>query len=226
MNQACLYSGEYLVLGIWGVLLALVRRILFGGLCKDAALGSKGKGKMLKAMTLKYEKSSELNVGIRDIPVFVQKYLCQEKRFGISLGRWRRLPERWTGLILGFGLVESMTLRYVGYDVMFCADRFLAAVTAAAVVYITLLLFESDSLWERARVSLLDYVSNTLYARQDHEYESFEEEASPGTAEEKEADLETKAVEIPKLQEPGIVLEKEEEEIFQEVLSDFLGSST
>ena len=58
-----LYYGEFLVLGIWGLVLTLVRRILFGRLCRDAALGSGAKGKMLKAMTLKFEKSCEVNVG-------------------------------------------------------------------------------------------------------------------------------------------------------------------
>ena len=81
-----LYYGEFLVLGIWGVMLALVRKVLFGRLCRDAALGNGGKGKMLRAMTLKFEKSYEVKVGIHDIPVFVKKYLCQEKKFGIRLG--------------------------------------------------------------------------------------------------------------------------------------------
>lgn len=73
------YYGEFLALGIWGILLALVRRVLFGKLCKEAALGNGGKGKMLKAMTLKFEKSYELNVGVYDRAAFVGKYLCQEK---------------------------------------------------------------------------------------------------------------------------------------------------
>jgi len=71
----------------------------------------------------------------------------------------------------------------------------------------------------------MDYVSNTLYPRQIHVYEGFEEatkeEAGPGT------DL-TIQEEAPKPKEAvkGAFLKKEEEEIFQEVLSDFLGSST
>lgn len=235
--QAWLYYGEFLALGIWGLMLTLVRRILFGGLCKDAALGSNGKGKMQKAMTLKFEKSFEVKVGIYDIPVFVQKYLCQERRFGIRLGRWRRLPERWTGLLVGVGFVEAMVLRYLGYENAFYVNRFLAAVTAAVVVRLAILWFESDSLWEQARVCLLDYVSNTLYPRQIHVYEEFEEEAVPGapavekavertdTEAEKTAphDKETLKAKKP---DKGVRLKKEEEQIFQEVLSDFLGSST
>ena len=129
-----LYYGEFLVLGIWGVMLALVRKVLFGRLCRDAALGNGGKGKMLRAMTLKFEKSYEVKVGIHDIPVFVKKYLCQEKKFGIRLGQWRQLPERWTGMVLGAGFVEAMALRYLGCDGVFCLNRFLAGMTAAAVI--------------------------------------------------------------------------------------------
>jgi len=237
LYHAWIYYGEFLVLGVWGILLALVRRVLFGGLCRDAALGSSGKGKMLKAMTLKFEKSNEVKVGIYDMPVFVQKYLCQEKKFGIRLGRWRRLPERWTGLILGIGFVEAMVLRYLKYDGEFVLNRFLAAVTAAVAVRLVTLIFESESLWERAQILLLDYVSNTLYPRQVHVYEGFEEEAAEAKVSEAEKEGAIKPVQKAaskqektkaKAKEPkkGIVLEKEEEQLFQEVLSDFLGSST
>lgn len=237
VNQVWLYYGEFLALGIWGLMLTLVRRILFGGLCKDAALGSNGKGKMQKAMTLKFEKSFEVNVGIYDISVFVKKYLCQERRFGIRLGRWRRLPERWSGLLIGVGFVEAMILHYLGYENSFCLNRFLAAVTAAVVVKVAILWFESDSLWEQAEVCLLDYVSNTLYPRQVHVYEGFGEEAGsevPVVEEKVESiDTETEKAslhdkEVLKVKRPdrSVRLKKEEEQIFQEVLSDFLGSST
>lgn len=213
------YYGEFLVLGIWGTLLAVIRRILFGRLCKEAALGSGGKGKMLRAMTLKFEKSYEVKVGIHDMQVFVEKYLCQEKKFGIRLDRWRRLPERWTGMVLGAGFVEAMALRWFGQDGFFCLNRFLAAATAAAVIQMTSLWLESESLWKRAQVYLLDYVANTLYPRQIHVYEGFREEAE---------ETEEKAGETrePAGEKKGLHLEKEEEQLFQEVLSDFLGSST
>ena len=222
MYKAWLYYGEFIALGIWGIVLTLARRILFGELCKDAALGSGGKGKMLRAMTLKFEKSYEVKVGIYDIPVFVQKYLCQERKFGIRLGRWRRLPERWTSLILGVGFVESVVLWYLERDAAWCVNRFLAAATAATNVRVAVLWFETDSLWERAQVCLLDYVSNTLYPRQVHTYEDFKDteqalaQAEAEPLQRAEGDGESK----------GVFLKKEEEQIFNEVLTDFLGSST
>ena len=214
------YYGEFLVLGIWGTVLAAARRVLFGKLCREAALGSSGKGKMLRAMTLKFEKSYEVRVGIHDMAVFVKKYLCQEKKFGIRLGRWRKLPERWTGIILGIGFVEAMVLRYLGSEELFCLNRFLAAATAAAMVRVASLLMESESLWEQAQVYLLDYVANTLYPRQIHVYEGFGEETVP------KGEEETKPLQEAVKEKKGLVLEKEEEQLFQEVLSDFLGSST
>lgn len=230
MYQLWLYYGEFLALGVWGVMLALVRRILFGRLCRDTALGDAGKGKMLKSMTLKFEKSFEVKVGICDIPVFVQKYLCQEKKLGIRLIRWRRLPERWTGLTLLAGFVEAMVLLYFGYDESLCLNRFLAAATAAAMVKAAILWFESDSLWEQARVNLLDHVSNTLYPRQLHEYEGFEENPAPETAaahtEEAPVKKGPDGQRKDREKTEGLRLGREEEQIFQEVLSDFLGSST
>ncbi len=218
-----LYYGEFLVLGIWGIGLALARRILFGELCKEAASGTGGKGRMRKAMTLRFEKSYEVKVGICDMQVFVRKYLCQEKRFGIPLEQWRKLPERWTGILSGVGFVETAALYYLGYDSTFCLNRLLAAATAAAVVRVAALWFESDSLWEQAEVYLMDYVSNTLYPRQMHVYEGFEKE---GRTEETQKACQMDAGEPVEKGETEFVLEKEEERIFQEVLSDFLGTST
>ena len=236
MYDAWIHYGEFQALGVWGILLALVRRVLFGELCRDAALGSGGKGRMLKAMTLKFNKSGEVKVGIHDIPVFVQKYLCQETKFGISLGRWRRLPERWTGMILGLGFLEAVALWHLNYNWTFAMNRFLSAATAAVLVALAALLLESDSLWEQTQILLLDYVSNTLYPRQFHVYEGFAEEETVLNPESKKKEdvsvdkpegTKTEAVSPPEEKKPkrGLVLDKEEEEIFQEVLSDFLGSS-
>jgi hypothetical protein len=219
-NCVWTYYGEILVLGIVGVLLALVRRILFGKLCQDVSRGSNGNGRMQKAMTLRFEKSYEVNVGIPNIPVFVRKYLCQERRFRIRLERWRRLPERWTGLILGVGFLEAVVLRYLKYEEIRCLDRFLAAMTMAVLVWMACLIFESDSLWEQTQILLLDYVSNTLYPRQIHEYEGFEAESMEERTEPESNLSETKEA------AKGFALKKEEEQIFTEVLADFLGTST
>lgn len=228
MYEAWLRNGEFLILGGIGLLLVLVRRLVFGRLCRDAALGSGAKGKMLRAMTLKFEKSYEVKVEITHLPVFVQKYLWQERRFGISLGRWRRLPERWSMIILCIGFLEALILRRMGWEAAFYRERFLAAIFVWAVLWTLMLLLESDSLWEQAQVSLLDYVANTLYPRQIHVYEGFEEEEceAPVKEPQKKAESPEPGKDREKKPEKKLVLEKEEERIFQEVLSDFLGSST
>lgn len=262
--------AEFWFLGVWGFVLALTRRCIFGKLCREAALGGGSKGKMLRQMTLKFEKSYEVHVEIHDISAFVRKYLYQEKRFGVFLGRWTRLPERWGRLTLYTGTAEGLILYFQGNDPLFCLDRALTAALAALAVQTAVLVFESDSLWARAENSLRDYVANTLYPRQHHEYEGFEAEAAagneepgqaavpdasghkivpvkagrnaaPGEAGESDApgmagqkavpasDLSTAPGarnQVQKDGEKGVVLEKEEEQLFREVLSDFLGSST
>lgn len=229
MYQVWLYYGEFLLLGSWGLLLTLARRILFGKLCKDAVLGSGANAKLLKQMTLKFEKSYEVKVGIFDREAFVKKYLYQEKRFGISLGRWRYLPERFVLWTLGAGFLEAVGLHYLKYETSFCIDRFLAALMAAVFVHMALLWFEADSLWKQAQVCLLDYVSNTLYPRQVHVYESFEETAKEAKPEPKRTHTRTAdrpKKELARAAKKRLKLEKEEEQLLEEVLTDFLGSST
>ncbi len=251
------YYGECIALCAWGILLVLVRRVLFGRLYKDAVLGCSGKGAMLRQMTLKFEKSYELKVGIPDRKTFVRKYMCHEKRFGIRLIRWRSLPERWSSLILCAGFVEAVLLSFLEYRASICINRFLAAAAAAALVRTAILWFEADSLWELSEICLLDYVSNSLYPRQMHSYEGFEEEAAQPVAavsaesvqeaageaaiqtemtEKKErAETEKKAVaaqpaedkekkEVKNLEDR--LLKREEEQIFQEVITKLFGQAT
>lgn len=211
--------GEFALLGGWGILLVLMRRIVFGKLCREAMTEGTGNSRMRKAMTLKFEKSHEVHVEIMDIPMFVQKYLSQERRMGVRLFRWRRLPERWTGLIAGVGFLEASVFHYLGYGTAFCMDRFLMGLAAAVMVRMGILWFETDSLWEQAMICFQDYIANTLKPRQHHIYETFEQPAKAEPA------AEEKATEKPEhKKEPA--LNQEEEKLFQEMLTDFLGSST
>ena len=93
-------GGEFILLGIWGILLAVCRRRVFRSVCREAALEGGEKGRMLRAMTLKFQKSYEVHVEISDRDTFVRKYICQEKRMRVSLPRWRYLPERLAGIII------------------------------------------------------------------------------------------------------------------------------
>ena len=53
-------GGEFILLGIWGILLAVCRRRVFRSVCREAALEGGEKGRMLRAMTLKFQKSYEV----------------------------------------------------------------------------------------------------------------------------------------------------------------------
>ena len=221
-------GGEFILLGIWGILLAVCRRRVFRSVCREAALEGGEKGRMLRAMTLKFQKSYEVHVEISDRDTFVRKYICQEKRMRVSLPRWRYLPERLAGIILCVGAVEVALLDWLGYGQGLTWQRGTMALGTAAVVLGLALLLEVDSLWEQIHILLLDYVSNTLYPRQIHVYEAFAEGIKGQRCEkEKLADGQVNdeaqktapknATTIP------LTLKKEEEKLFQEVLSDFLG---
>ena len=192
------YYGEFAVLGIWGIILVLARRMIFGKLSKNALLDGGEKSRMIRAMTLKFEKSYEVHVEISDIPVFVKKYLCQERRCGVRLLRWKRLPERWMELIVSIGVMEAVIFYFLRYPAAVYVDRLLASVGAAEVF-------------------LNDYVANTLYPRQMHVYETFEE---PDTAEKTDA---ARQKPVPENKSRTPVLKKEEEQLFQEVMTEFLG---
>ena len=60
-------GGEFILLGIWGILLAVCRRRVFRSVCREAALEGGEKGRMLRAMTLKFQKSYEVHVDLQQL---------------------------------------------------------------------------------------------------------------------------------------------------------------
>lgn len=90
---------------------------------QNALLDGGEKSRMIRAMTLKFEKSYEVHVEISDIPVFVKKYLCQERRCGVRLLRWKRLPERWMELIVSIGVMEAVTFYFLRYPAAVCVEQ-------------------------------------------------------------------------------------------------------
>ena len=129
-------------------------------------------------------------------------------------------------------------LDWLGYGQGLTWQRGTMALGTAAVVLGLALLLEVDSLWEQIHILLLDYVSNTLYPRQIHVYEAFAEETDAANSFTKE--IKGQRSEKEKLADGQVndeaqktapknattiplTLKKEEEKLFQEVLSDFLG---
>lgn len=209
--------GELLLLTGLGAVLVLLRRMIFSKLAKEAAEGNQT-SRMRKAMTLKFQKSYELHVEITNIPIFVRKYLCQERRFGISLLRWRSLPERWSGITLGTGILEAVFLYGTGMDPAVCAERLLAAGAGAVLIGMMTLLLETESLWEQTNILLIDHVANSLYPRATHVYETFEEQETETPLQAESSGRKTEVSE----KKP---LDRDEEKLFQEVLAELLGSS-
>ena len=120
-------------------------------------------------------------------------------------------------LIVSIGVMEAVTFYFLRYPAAVCVDRLLASVGSAVIVRMAILWFETDSLWEQAEVFLNDYVANTLYPRQMHVYETFEE---PDTAEKTDV---ARQKPVPENKSRTPVLKKEEEQLFQEVMTEFLG---
>lgn len=78
-------GGEFILLGIWGILLAVCRRRVFRSVCREAALEGGEKGRMLRAMTLKFQKSYEVHVEISDRDIFCAEiYLSGKADEGVA----------------------------------------------------------------------------------------------------------------------------------------------
>ena len=97
-------GGEFILLGIWGILLAVCRRRVFRSVCREAALEGGEKGRMLRAMTLKFQKSYEVHEGVAAQMEISSGAPCRNHSLcGSSRGGTAGLARIWTGTYVAAG---------------------------------------------------------------------------------------------------------------------------
>lgn len=164
-----LFWGIAILSGI-GIFSKLLAVFAYQRLVRQSENIASGKGKMVQQMKSRFENCYKLNLGVNNIPVFVEKYIGNYKFLGMSaagIGRFSYKMLLLCGIAslcgCGFGI-------YYGFSV----DWMLFSLLAGGIATLGLMLVDNMAGLElrqnKIKANFVDYLENTLTNRLAHEY--------------------------------------------------------
>lgn len=240
---------NYLMYGILGVCaIGILGRILaYLGYSRYARAAGKipdTRNKLMKRMKMKFENCYKLNLGVHNIPLFVDKYLSKTRFLGIRLHRLNRLPGDAMRLSVVLGCAGAFLCYYYGYPTENITAYLVAGGAGIALTAAVSGLLDVNFKKELMVVNACDYLENSMANRLSHQYMDKKEAAAAGILDPDEQDdnlltmnpeveseiasmkrsLEQIAAGSAKRQEDyqRDLSAVEEEEVIQEILTEYL----
>lgn len=201
------------------VLLSMICQIIIGflyqSMIKETDNMSSTENKLLKQCKLKFVNCFQMNAGVANIPVFVDKFLNRIRFLGITIPGFHHLSGQLTllsvfagGIGICKGIIEGETF---GQILPFYILGFLGLYLYFSVTSLVDMQTKRDVL----RTNLVDYLENHMVNRLSLNLEEAEKEEQMKEREEKPADKKEIASKIK-------AFGKAEEEELEELLKEFL----
>lgn len=153
--------------GFLGGISRVVLLILYARFMKDVENIGMAKTGLIKQIKLKFENCYRLNYGVKNVNVFVDKYLYKYKMAGISLHRIEQILGQSMLMTLLLGSGGAVASFFYGYEVEMVVKYF--AVGVFIVIFLAIIdgITDGEYLHEVLLISLQDYLENSLVNRLD-----------------------------------------------------------
>ena len=152
-------------IGILGILSKLILAFLYSRLMKDAENMSMAKTRLMKQMKLKFENCYRLNLGVKNVTVFVDKYLHKYKLMGISLHRMGGFMNLSMMICVFLGCFGSVYKFFNGYKLELAVESFVLGVLLVIILFVLDTVIDVDYMQEVLMISIQDYLENYLVNR-------------------------------------------------------------
>lgn len=152
-------------IGVLGILSKLILVSLYSKLMKDAENMSMAKTRLMKQMKLKFENCYRLNLGVKNVTVFVDKYLHKYKILGISLHRMGGIMDLSMMICVFLGGFGSVYKFFNGYTLEYAVKSFVLGVLLVILLFVLDTLIDTDYMQEVLIISIQDYLENYLVNR-------------------------------------------------------------
>lgn len=210
-NYYLLYA--IMLAGLTGLISRIALSNILRKLIKEAENMGTTSNELLMTLKRKYEAGAKVNRSIRNVDVFVQRYLLRYQTGGFTLKKLGSVTYEMMLCVMIMGCVGGVGSYFENLGV-----RHIVMYPAGAVMIVMLLLFceaflEIENKMEQLKLLILDYLENTMDARMKIRSESMR-------ILEKQGQKET-----PELGEMTVALafdSPEEERLVQEVLDEYL----
>lgn len=185
--------------------------------------------RLMKSLRMKFETCYQLKIGVSNVDIFVEKYLCHYRVFGLHLKTWEAFCNLCMLLSMIGSLASAILAMALELDRYIVFSGLVVGVLGNGVVLVFDCLYGIANKREMLRVDMLDFLENiykprleneTFHAQMMEEYqqEYFDESADkPG----KVVNLVPKESETKK--DYQIEFTKEEEEVIRDVIREYMG---
>lgn len=223
--------------GLLGGLSRIILLFLYGRFMKDAENLGMAKTGLIKQIRLKFENCYRLNYGVKNVNVFVEKYLYKCRIAGISLHRIEQMLGQAMLMTLLLGSGGAVAAFFYGYGIETVVKYFAMGVFVIIFLAIIDAITDTDYLHEVLMINIQDYLENSLANRLEQGVSISKETESEIAYMKKSLDqiaagnvaYSNKIAKEPYNEEPGIFIDPVEdddmskaEDIISEVLREFL----
>ncbi len=216
----------YVLLGLGGlcVLEKLIVNGMYHRLIREARRMGKSGHPLMKILLKKFETCYQLKMGVENVRLFVDKYLNDYRIARLHLYSWEALGDVIFGVILLVSLLATLYIAIMGYGQRLLAEFLLTGVGVCGGILLVDVILNPRFKRTCLAIEIRDYLENVYKPRLENitfkseEMEKYHREYF----EEERAKLDELLAMKQEETVPQVQFTKEEEEIIEEVLREYI----
>lgn len=207
-----------------GIIIKLMTWVAYKRLENASCHMNESKNVFTRRLKLKFENCYKLNLDIKNIPAFVEKYVRNYRQFGVTVSYFQKTLQV-VAILTGMVTLAGGFLQYInGYDMKIVSKILMIGILGELIILLFEIVFDTKNLPERIGVNLEEYLENVFSRRLQLEYD--DAALSPVVSEEEAyqmGDVHTAASKV-KLKKARKREEtaSEEETVIREIIKEFL----
>lgn len=223
IHQNVLVAG-IIAIAVAGIIIKLISWTSYRHLEKASANMNENKNVFTRRIKLKFENCYKLNLDIKNIPAFVEKYMRSYKQFGITLAAIQKILQI-AAVLIGMLALGGTFLQYINnVELVGMVKTIMTGIFAELFLLLFELLFDTREMPQRIKSNLEEYLENVYSNRLQLEYD--DSASNPVVSEEElyqRGVVHTAAskVKIKKSRKP-VETVSEEESVIREIIKEFL----
>ncbi len=213
------------LLGGFCLLIKALTGYFYKRLIQEAGQMGKSENSLMKALIRKFEACYELKMGVKNVGIFVDKYLSEYRVGGIHIYKWEVLGDAVFGTTVLASLLASLYVGFTEYDTGLLLEFLLVEVSLCGAIVLADIFLNLRRQKKQLSTEIRDYLENVYKPRLENgtfhsqEMEQYHREYF----DEERAELEEVLTSQAQEEQPvRLQFTEEEEAVIREVLQEYM----